>query len=181
MPFGTCEMCGAEGSLTLVALEGAEMYVCKKCAKFGTPILSNASQTENKKKIKKKKSSGHGFPRTYSPPPRPRARRSSRSTLEDQVLKENYGDVVRSARQRLGLTTRELAMKIKETEGVIKRVESGKMIPDRALVQKLEKFLNITLYEAPEIDVEALDTDLISDEGATLGSIAKIKKKKVKK
>lgn len=67
--------------------------------------------------------------------------------IEPLRLVENYGAVIRQAREKLGLTQAELAMKIAEKLSVIKKVEAERLKPDERLAQKLERALKIRLIE----------------------------------
>jgi len=69
---------------------------------------------------------------------------------EETVLVDNYGKMIVEARKKRNLTREEFAKKIKEKESVIRRVETEEMMPDDALVKKIERFLEIKLKKAYE-------------------------------
>ncbi len=134
-----CELCGKDvPRLHKVVIEGVIMNVCDDCAKFGKEIKGN----EVPKDVK------------YLPPEVVRERlerkkpRQRRDVLEEEeVLREDYPQLIRNAREKLGLTQDELAKRILEKKTVISKIERGEMRPDEKLIKKLEKALNIKLKE----------------------------------
>ena len=101
------------------------MMVCPECARFGTE---------------------------WRPPPsRPKRRRRVDLLEEVERLQpvEGYGDLIRRARERLGLTQEELGMKLGEKASVIRKLEREELIPDRRLAEKLRRVLRIEVL-APE-------------------------------
>jgi len=69
---------------------------------------------------------------------------------EDLDLVENYGDVVRDARMKLGLTQEDLAKQLNEKLTVIKKIEAGEFKPPMDLAKRLERFLKVRLLEPVE-------------------------------
>ena len=148
-----CEMCG-KGSVKLVTakVEGATLKLCPACARHGQ-VVENVDRGGR-----------------IAPAPRPatapdpstlqrglerRHRRRQERDVFSMMNKElvlDYGDRVRTARNRLGMTRVELARKINEKESVVAEVEKGDMIPDEKLTGKLERALNIKLQEAVQVE-----------------------------
>ncbi len=134
-----CELCGKDvPRLHKVVIEGVIMNVCDDCAKFGKEIKGNKIPKDVK----------------YLPPEVVRERlerkkrRHRRDVLEEEeVLREDYPQVIRKAREKLGLTQEELAKRILEKRTVISKIERGEMRPDEKLIKKLEKALDIKLKE----------------------------------
>ncbi len=125
-----CEICGREAQkLKLCVVEGNELWLCKKCEKFG---------------IEKKESKKTPIPKRIVHFPK--------SKIEDEisVLKRGYGDIIRKARQRRNLTIEELAKKIYEKESYLRRIENEQTQPEERVIKKLEKFLGIELREQME-------------------------------
>lgn len=156
-----CELCGRDvPRLKKVVIEGVIMNVCNECAKFGKEIKGN----EIPKEVK------------YLPPEVVRERlerkhRRRRDYLdEEEVLIEDYPEVVRKARERLGLTQEELAKRILEKKTVISKIERGEMRPDERLIKKLEKALNIKLKEKVAVTYKK---DTKSSGALTLGDLLK--------
>ncbi|WP_423792777.1 multiprotein bridging factor aMBF1 [Methanocaldococcus indicus] len=130
----TCELCGKlVDKLYKVSIEGVEMQVCKDCAKFGkTP--KTYSRIGKKKKLITSST-------TYQKRKKPY--RDLFDTLPD--LREDYGDVIREAREKMGLSIEELAKKLKMKETVLRKFERYELEPNDKEIKILEKFLKIKL------------------------------------
>ena len=159
-----CEICGkpvSETNPTRAKIEGSVVVVCKECAKLGT--IQKAPPKPKFRKNKKEKSNVQ-------------PKRNYRNDEPTEELIENYNTAVRNARESKNWSREDLGRKINERVSVINRIESGKMTPDNKLTKKLEKALNITLFE----DVNDVDLNqyLNNTSGErTLGNIMKIKRK----
>ncbi len=126
-----CEICGAEvDTLYEIEVEGTTMLVCSVCAKGKhlTGRVIGANKREDKKSA-------------------PQAKRNEKE--ETEVI-DNYGEVIRKARENLGLPLKVLAEKISEKESTLERVESQKTLPNDKLISKLEKELGIKLTKPVE-------------------------------
>ncbi|NHJ02280.1 MAG: TIGR00270 family protein [Candidatus Heimdallarchaeota archaeon] len=162
-------MCGIEAPVTLVEIDHVELYACPKCAKFGKPIISyppKKSSTPTKKPVGMKKSE----PRTLKPP--------RKDFLHDKILIDGYGTLIQESRKAKGLGRAEFAKIIKEKETLLARIETEKVLPTDRIVAKIERELNIELKT--EVSDETSTTDSFISKSTTLGSIAKIKRKKGK-
>jgi putative transcription factor len=150
-----CEICGRKiiGKPTKTKIESSIMLTCNECAKFG--------------KIQRE-------------PPKPRksrpTKRISRARGPSEEVIEDYNSIIRNAREKKGWSREELAEKLYEKASVISRIESGKMIPDIKLARKIERTLKIRLIEKLE-DVHSDDIGSTASKGATIGDIARIKKR----
>jgi putative transcription factor len=88
---------------------------------------------------------------------------------------------VREARRELELSQEDLGRKIREKVSVIRKIESGKMVPDLALAEKLEHALKITLrIPASEPKVQPISSSKPC--GTTLGDLIQfeVKEKEAK-
>ena len=130
-----CEVCGRkiEGEVYRRVIEGAKLIVCRRCAKYGEA--------------------------SWEPEARPRrpkvhARRLKPRSFLDEVERyrviEGYGRVVKEARERMGLTPKELAERLGEKESVVKRIEREELVPDMVLVGKLRTVLKVELLAPSE-------------------------------
>ena len=168
-----CEMCGRpvrKRDSKVVYIEGARLVLCPQCY---SRVAKRTVKEEVKNATTKKASS--------SKPPtslrKPIKRRSPK--LENYEVVEDYARRVREARERLGWTQRTLAEAVKESENVIKRIESGRLTPTIELAMRLEKVLGIKLLE-PVIDSDftrPLSGSSTSFKELTLGDIVSIKRR----
>lgn len=147
----SCELCGkTSDSLTKVKIEGAKLNVCDSCSDMGEKV-----QTKQKKTKKTKSKSN-----------KPKRRK-------EKVLVQNYGEKVKEAREDEQLSIGEVADDLNEKESLIKKVESAKLKPDKALAQKLEHKFDIDLYTTPSVN--DVDTDSGDTRKARVGDVADIK------
>jgi len=83
-----------------------------------------------------------------APPPTPRPRiRNDVESVEQLELVEDYGAQIRKARQKLGLSEKDLANKMQEKESVVKNLEKQELTPDNKLIAKIRKYLSIDIVE----------------------------------
>ena len=144
-----CTLCGKKVyKLFLTKVEGSEIEVCESCQKFGKVIKEIRPKIEQKPKIILEK-----------------------PVETEELLRANYGRLIMEARQKLGLQRKDFALKIKEKESLIKRVESQQMRPDDKLRKKIEYFLKIKLtevYEEKKLDQKPIKPTL------TIGDIVEV-------
>lgn len=135
-----CEVCGREilGPPQRRIIEGAKLTVCHKCASFGTADWTPGRPASSLTPSRPQAPTSQNL--------RPRLRNDVESA-EQLELTEDYGVQIRKARQRLGLTEKDLAMKMQEKESVIKKLEKQEFTPDNKLIQKIKKFLGIDIIE----------------------------------
>ena len=171
-----CEVCGRRirGKPNRVIIEGAKMTVCKRCARLGTPY-----HEPPKPKVTPK-----GTVAKRTPLIRKTSIKASTPKIDNSLeLIDDYSVKVRQAREKLGLTHEDLGKKIGEKVSVLKKVETGKMVPDNVLARKLEHALQIKLL-VPAQSLEPKATKPIvahkPQKGLTLGDIAQIKVKEEK-
>ena len=135
-----CEVCGKEilGPPQRRVIEGAKLTVCSRCAPFGSSEWSTArpapARTPNR---------GHAIPQAAS---RPRIRNDVES-VESLELVDDYGAQIRKARQKLGLSEKDLAKKMQEKESVIKNLEKMDLTPDYKMITKIRKYLSLDIVE----------------------------------
>ncbi|MEM4035945.1 MAG: multiprotein bridging factor aMBF1 [Fervidicoccaceae archaeon] len=147
-------MCGSalRGEGREIFVEGALVRVCDRC-------FSRATRKRP-------------LPESRAPRPTPRSVRPVERRRADLEVVENYAYLVRTAREKLGLTAAELAARIKEKESVVKRVESGRLRPTIELARKLERALGVKLLEKTSEGEEAARNDEIEiDVAVTLGEL----------
>lgn len=171
-----CEVCGRKIRETpmRVIIEGAKLTVCVECSKHGKVSW------ENQPKPKSNPLMPAATAPTYTPirgPIQIRKRVIKARVDTSQELVEDYAEVIRQARERLGLSTEELGKKINEKESFLKKIETGKTAPTELLISKLEHFLKITLLvPAPDEKTMHTTAKAVSRE-LTLGDLMPVTKK----
>ena len=163
-----CEMCGANAITTLVEIDHVELYACPKCAKFGKPVIKRPKATVQRYAKHTKSSKVKRKPVVKKPP--------KKDFLHDKILIDGYGSIIQEARRERGLGRAEFAKLIKEKETLLGRIEMEKVIPTDRIVAKIERELSIDLKT--EMTDESSTVDDIVPRATTIGSIAKIKRKK---
>jgi putative transcription factor len=137
-----CELCGTDirGEPRKVIIEGTELSVCNGCAQYGHEV----------KQIPRTQSAGMKGPApgiTFRAPSRRRPDMFDQMTDE---LVDDYGMVIRRAREASGMTHEDLALEIKEKSSLLKKIEREAIVPEDRVRGKLERALKITLTEKPE-------------------------------
>ncbi len=164
-----CEVCGREilGPPQRKVIEGAKLTVCSKCAQFGSADWGTSRAAPVK-------SAPAGWLTTTTPPPSPRPRvRNDVESVESQELIEDYGPQIRKARQKLGLSEKDLAKKMQEKESVIKNLEKQDLTPDNRLIGKIKKYLSLDIVERADAQKSQI---LAKPTGAkTIGDMLKMK------
>jgi len=136
-----------------IRLEGATVTVCRDCASMGARLGP-----------------------AYEPRPVERTVRRipTKRKPEEEVVPE-CALRVHQARERMGITQKELADRLNEKESVITRIEAGRMVPPITLARRLERKLEITLVAVlEEEDVGPLKSH---DAPLTLGDVVKVRKR----
>ena len=154
-----CEICGAEilGAPHKIGTGGSELTVCNGCVKYGTVV--GETHTSPKDVL---------TGRTGFRPGGPRYKK-----IEIEEINPNYGQMIRKAREKIGLTQEKLAKKVNEKMSLIGKIERSEIVPEDTVRKKLERLLDITLIERLEAQ------EVKPSKGSktlTLGDIALIKK-----
>lgn len=137
-----CEMCGKTVPQTReVIVGGARLNVCPNCAKFGEATGASASRP--------------GAPVTQAVIDQRLERRERRMQSKDIYsgtttieIVDDYGGVIRRAREAKGMDLKTFANEIQEKQGLLAKVEANNQVPDDKLIKKIEKALDIKLTEA---------------------------------
>ena len=94
--------------------------------------------------------------------------------MEELEVAENFPDLVRKRRMKLGLSQEDLAMRVREKLSVIQKIETGKMAPDTRLCRELQHELKIKLL-VPRKEEPTPKSSAPAE--VTLGDIIKIRNK----
>lgn len=142
------------------------MVVCEECAKLGSTYLEPEAKISKASymSIKKPNASSTTFLIT---------RMKVTNLHEELELTENFGSLIREAREKMGLSHEDLGRKIGEKVSVLKKVEGEKMSPDKKLAAKLEHILKVKLLVQAE-EHEVPETVLPSSQ-LTFGEVARLK------
>ncbi len=178
-------MCGMEveeGSMHKINIEGTILNVCSSCysrlASKGRQLnqQQGAISTRAKESLPRRSISSSKPTQGISANIAPKNRSSIQSkSYENFELVEDYAEKIRRARESLGWSQAILAEKLKTSENVIKRIESGKLRPTYDLAKRLEDVLKIKLL-VPSIE-EDLSKQRIQ-KYITLGEIVNIRESK---
>lgn len=135
-------MCGKDvPSARPMMVEGTKLNLCPNCSKFGdtfkassrsgdAPVANNALIQERLEKRERRMQT-----------------RDIYATAGATEVVENYGEIIRKAREKKGMSDKDFAASIGEKEGTIKKIETQALIPDDKIIIKIEKALNVSLRE----------------------------------
>lgn len=165
-----CEVCGRKifGQPYKVVIEGAKLTVCGQCSKHGTIVWEEPA------------------PKTVAPKPKmpfqplkTQSRKPAEPTVDVGLeLIESFDAKIRQAREKLGLTHKEIGKRINEKVSLLKKIETGKMTPDNKLAAKLEHALKVKLL-LPASEVKIPQTKILerTSRELTLGDLIQVNKK----
>ncbi|NOZ88834.1 MAG: TIGR00270 family protein [Crenarchaeota archaeon] len=191
-------MCGAPitGRAYRIYVEGTEMIVCERCYRrymerarrtaSDEPLRVRIAGGSSPRHAPAPQQAGPGLAVERREPRRPQqARRRAAPArrrasgglggLEKFEVVEDYAIRVRRARERLGLTQKELAVKVKVGENVIKRIEAGTLVPPIDLARRLERVLGVKLLEPVAELEEAEEEEAGGEFYLTLGDVAELR------
>lgn len=166
-----CEVCGRRihGKPHRVIIEGAKLTVCRGCAKLGTKLWEETEPKTSTAKYKKTATASRLVTASRTP-----KRIPVDATLE---LVEHFNAKIRQAREKLGFSHEDLGKKIAEKSSVLKKIETGKMVPDNILTAKLEHTLKIKLLAtAKKEKITQMETLKTPRRELTLGDLIRLNK-----
>ena len=165
-----CELCGKDVTFCKkVMIEGVLLEVCAECAKFGTDAKKRQPVEAGPQPIIEQRLE----------------RRERRFTPKDvyaeggaEELVDDYPARIRNARSKIGMTQKDLALKLNEKQTIISKIESGSMRPDEKLIRKLQKELGIVLKEKVRVEEqERVVPRATGSGGLTLADLIRASKK----
>lgn len=170
-----CEVCGRKihENPNRVVIEGAKLYACNECAKHGKTTWEEAP------KLKFTESQRQAAPGAVPirGPIQIRKKIIQARVDTSQEIVQGYSDIIRQARERMGLSTEDLGMKINEKESVLRKIETGKISPNDLLVSKLERTLKIKLLIPVAEEKVSKSLPKTAGQELTLGDVMKADKK----
>jgi putative transcription factor len=130
-----CELCGKECGEAgkSAAVDGVEMILCPSCMRHGKGI-----------------SQPSGAPGRIQQSLLRRQRRIQPKDVYEKMDKElidDWGSVIRDAREKKGLSREQLGFSIGERTVTISKIENDELRPSDKVAKKLEKALDINLFE----------------------------------
>jgi len=121
-----CEICGKAQAEFEAEIDGAKLLVCNACKKF-----SSQSRELSKKPFKTESQE-----KPFAP-----------ELDEGLQIIQGFGQKIRQAREKNGMTLKELALKLFEKQSTLQRIENNNLLPTNEQIKKLEKALNIKLKQ----------------------------------
>ena len=173
----TCDLCGREieGEPVVVEIEGAVLNLCQRCAARyvnvkGVRVISGSvRQAVEVRQVRPVKA-----PSTPIQVKKPQRADVSVRQAERLELIENFGEAIREARTRLGISRDVLASMLGIKESTLRNIEEGRLMPDINLARKIEKVLGIRLLvEAEEADVDYVQG---GSRELTLGDVVEVRR-----
>jgi len=167
-----CEVCGNEiyGKTIKAIIDGVKLFVCSGCAQFSS---SNWKRDFPKYGVTTK---------TLDPstkPPLPLKRKTSSNLPQSFDLVEDFGQRIRVGRMKQNLSHEDLSRMIGTKISILRKLETGKMVPDQSLAKKLERFLKINILQTPP-ESSKLEKDYVKKASElTLGDVVIIQKRGV--
>ncbi|HSB46727.1 MAG TPA: multiprotein-bridging factor 1 family protein [Candidatus Bilamarchaeum sp.] len=150
-----CDICGRSPVRAQILVEGAKMLACGSCMRSGKVLHRFDPDSPEAPQL---------------PPP------SAMETSEEIV--EDYGRLIRSRREKLGLPLSVVAERLKEREPFLNAIENGRLAPTLEVARKLEKELGIKLVEKVQSSLTPSSSPSKSFTPPTLGDMIETKKKK---
>jgi len=161
-----CELCGKNSNTVHAIVEGGVLNVCRDCVRYGNAIeMKKPSQDAVDKALKFRGSS-------WKNPVRKPVR-----SVESETLVGNFGNIVKSARVKMGMKQEDAARAIAEKTSVLQKVESGSLEPSLKLAKKLEQFFGVKLIKEQErVSEDTVKEFNIKSGAVTIGDLVKFKK-----
>ncbi|MFQ5997901.1 MAG: multiprotein bridging factor aMBF1 [Candidatus Bathyarchaeia archaeon] len=166
-----CEVCGRtfQDQPRRAIVEGAKLLVCPTCARH-----ASADWEEPKQPKQQIRAQGRIYGQTSRKPVG--TRKSLDTTLEEYVLVEDYGAIVRQIREKLRWSQEDLGRKINAKSSLIAKIETKKITPDEPTIKQLEHVLGINLQSPITTDTQ-LEKASKAATDLTLGDVVVMKKR----
>jgi putative transcription factor len=156
-----CDICGKTPVRAQILVEGAKLLVCGSCMGSGKVLHRFIDDEANAPG-----SLGAGGPFTVV-------------EATEEII-EDFGRVVKGARERIGLPLAVVAERIKEKESFLHAIEGGRLSPTLEVAKKLEKELGVKLVEKTSATVAPSAGGKKAFTPPTLADMIDLKKKRKK-
>ncbi|MFA5049421.1 MAG: multiprotein-bridging factor 1 family protein [Candidatus Micrarchaeia archaeon] len=123
----SCEVCGNREAKFIILIQGAKLTACPVCAREGKILFALTDFQESQELV------------SFARPPR--------DLREEEAPVENFGKIMREARNKKGIKIDELAMQINEKASYLEHIERESTTPPLKVLKKIEKSLEIKLVE----------------------------------
>jgi putative transcription factor len=130
----TCEICGRNGAVAIVLIEGAKLATCGSCSRGGKTLYRLYDEEEHQAPVAVKR----------------------RAPMETEEIVDDFDKIIKNAREKRGLPLEVIAEKLNEKQSYLHAIEHGRMSPTLAVAKKLEKELGIKLIEKVTEDMTPL-------------------------
>jgi len=150
-----CEMCGKAESFFRIVVEGTELIVCDACKKFGKLVgkVKTEPYLTPKKSVVKK-------------------------DVVEEVVVNDYGKKMKSARESFGKTQDEFAQFVGEKVSIIRKIEAQQFEPSLDMAKKFERLLKIKLVESVNTSQESeKQSKQKKNDYFTIGDMIQVKKR----
>ena len=130
-----CELCGNEcgDRYKTAEVDGVKMMLCPSCFHYGKGVTEVRNATEHVQRSLVKRTRRQKVKDVYE--------------KMDVELVSNYTTIISNARRAKGLTREQLGFNVGEPTVTISKIEKGELRPSDKVAKKLEKELNISLFE----------------------------------
>ncbi|NQV08353.1 TIGR00270 family protein, partial [Candidatus Woesearchaeota archaeon] len=91
------------------------------------------------------------------------------------MLVENYPEIIRNKREKLGMKQKEFASMLSEKESLIHKIETGAFEPSLNMARRFERALGVSLIQEYKEEHKKLKAE--EGEDLTIGDMIKVRKK----
>lgn len=130
----SCDICGRNGAVAIVLIEGAKLATCGSCTRGGKILYRLHGEEEGEAPVAVRR----------------------RAPMETEEIVDDFDKIIRNAREKKGLPLEVVAEKLSEKQSYLHAIEHGRMSPTLAVAKKLEKELGIKLIEKVTEDLTPL-------------------------
>ncbi|MEZ0289733.1 MAG: multiprotein bridging factor aMBF1 [Sulfolobales archaeon] len=175
-----CEICGREISEKAsfkIFVEGSMITVCPEC--YSKYVMQRSSR-ERSAREPVERTATRTLIRESKTTSLKRVTSQSIRSLERYEIDPMYPEIIRKAREAKNMSTKDLAMRLRESENVIKRIESGKLTPTIELAKRIEEVLGVRIVVPRVEEREEQMSRTSTSSGVTLGDLVVVKKREGK-